>query len=88
MPKAHRIEVNLEALTLRQFMALLPEPPMYRPQDLVDRSEVPQPRVSELLRGQRIYPAGLEKVRLALGIEDPALLDRLIENSAREVRRP
>lgn len=84
----HKIVVDLEALTLRQYMALLPEPPMYRPQDLVQKSEVPQPRVSELLRGQRSYHAALVKIQAALGIKDPELLERLIENSAREARRP
>lgn len=74
------------ALSLRQWMVIFATPPMYKPQDLVEKSGLPQPRVSELLRGIRIYPAGLARAREALGIKDEALFEALLENSAREAR--
>lgn len=80
------VPVDLAQLTLRQFMAVFVRPPMYKPQELVERCGLPQPRVSELLRGIRIYPAGLSRARAALGIEDEKLFEALLENSAREAR--
>lgn len=79
-----RVTLDPATLTLRQWMVLFARPPMYRPQDLVERSGLAQPRVSELLRGVRIYPAGLEQARKALGIEDVELFEALLRNSAAE----
>lgn len=83
-PLTTLVPVNVASLTLRQYMAVFARPPMYKPQDLVEKSGLPQPRVSELLRGIRIYPRGLALAREALGIEDVRLFEALLENSARE----
>lgn len=82
---ARKVTLDSAKLTLRQFMVLVPKPPMYRPQDLVERSGLAQPRVSELLRGVRIYPAGIAQARRALGLEgaaNDALFESLLGNSA------
>lgn len=87
----NRRTIDLEVLTLRQYMVLVSKPPMYVPQDLVTATGLPQPRASEVLRGTRIYPAGIEKVKRALGIPaTPAgdeLFEKLLANSAREAAR-
>lgn len=83
---ARKVTLDPASLTLRQFMVLFPKPPMYRPQDLVERSGLAQPRVSELLRGVRIYPAGIAQARAALGLEgagNDGLFEALLGNSAR-----
>ncbi len=69
-------------LTLRQYCALM-NPPLYRPADLVLKSGLPQPRISEVLRGRRIYPAGMRKLQKALGVS-PRHLERMVDNAARE----
>lgn len=80
-----RRSIDLSKLTLRQFMTLVTRPPLYQVRDLVERTGLPQPRCSEVLRGIRIYPAGLARVREEVGLaKDEALFDRLLENSARE----
>lgn len=84
MARRQTVTIDPAALSLRQWMVLFAKPPMYKPQDLVAKSGLPQPRVSELLRGIRIYPRGLALAREALGIDDVALFEALLENSARE----
>lgn len=80
-----RVSIDPATLTLRQYMTLVTKPPLYQVRDLVVRTGLPQPRASEVLRGIRIYPAGLERVRAALGLsKDPELFDAMLENSARE----
>lgn len=84
MARRRLVSIDLFTLTLRQYMAVFARPPMARPQDLVERSGLSQPRVSELLRGSRIYPAGLAQARAALGLsKDAALFEALLENSGR-----
>lgn len=84
--RSRRRVLRLDELTLRQYMVLEARPPMYRPADLVEATGLPQPRVSEVLRGVRIYPKALERIRLLLQI-DQELLDALIENSRQEAER-
>jgi len=84
--RSRRRTLRLDQLTLRQYLVIQAKPPMYRPADLVERTGIPQPRVSEVLRGVRIYPAALARIREVLGI-DEELLDVLIENSRKEAER-
>lgn len=79
--------IDLETLTLRQYATLVSKPPIYTPQDLVERTGLPQPRASEIFRGIRIYPAGCEKVKQALGGISDQLFESLLANSAKEAAK-
>lgn len=81
--------MNPRRLTLRQFMVLKG---FDRIADLVRAADargepVPQPAVSEMMRGGNSYPKARAAVAAVLGIDTPRLLELLAESSAATRRR-
>ena len=82
MMRVPRRTVVASECSLAEFCDLFVSPPIRSQRELAERAGLAQPRVSELWRGRRIYPAGMAKVCEALGV-DEALFEALLENSAR-----
>lgn len=80
--------VDLESLTLRQYLALRHN--LFRPAELAGMTGIPKPRASEILRGIPAYPRAMKAVRTFLGDSvDDELFAALMRNGKRvEEARP